>query len=907
MKLFKKFLKNNFKPRNSSSSLKRTFGGKKAVKSDKISISDRDASPSNKKVELLNKFINFLTFGVGVLIVVILGVFVIYAKDLPDPNRLSSKGNESGTKILDKNDNVIFELYGDKNRVLIQLNQVPENVIKATLATEDAEFYRHSGFSVRGMARAVRNTITGQGLQGGSTITQQVVKNSLLSQERTVDRKIKELILSLQIESKYSKDDILQMYFNETPYGGQNYGIYAASKAYFAKDPSELSLSESAYLAGLPQRPSYYSPFSSNKEAGIERRNFVLSLMRNNGWVDKNGERKYISEEEYTQALNEKIEFKPSAAIFKAPHFVFYIKDKLIEMYGEDVVETAGLQVKTTLDLNIQENAEKIMNEVLEKEKVYGVGNSAMVVYETNTGKMLAMIGSKNYFGRPEPEGCESATTGEKGCKFDPYFNVATANRQPGSAIKPITYAGLLEKGFTPAFTFLDVPTTFTGEGVGSDKAYTPVNYDGIYRGPVSLRKSLGNSLNIPAVKALGILGIDSFLDLSQKMGISTFNDKTRFGLAITLGGAETKLYELTSAYTVFGNNGIYNSPVAILEIKDNKGQELYRYQEQRGVRAISEETAFLISDILSDDGARADAFGFNSPLKIPNHQVAVKTGTTNNKRDNYAVGYSPSFTVGVWVGNSNNEPLNPAIASGISGATPIWSETMKFLLKDKPKTGENVEKFNPTTNLVKIEVDERSGMLPYKDYQKRSEWFVKGTEPQSPSEWYKTIEICEFDGRIANDSCRDEGKTEKKNYIGILDYKPEWQNYTDAWLQEKYSGDETYFPPTISSRLEYDGDDPEEMKPYIRIVAPKENTSVPATFRISTEISASSKIKEVKFYLDSSQVGSDSSYPYGFTYKLNSSQVGEHRFKAKVVDREGNEGDHEITLNVLDTLQTDE
>jgi membrane peptidoglycan carboxypeptidase len=335
------------------------------------------------------------------------------------------------------------------------------------------------------MARAIYNTFTGQGLQGGSTLTQQVVKNSLLTQDRTIDRKVKELILSLQIESKYSKSDILQMYFNETPYGGQNYGIYAASKAYFAKDPRDLSLSESAYLAGLPQRPSFYSPFSSHKEAGIERRNTVLSLMRNFGWVGKDGQRHYITQEEYESALNEKLNFKPSAAIFKAPHFVFYVKDKLIEIYGEDVVENGGLQVKTTLDLNIQENAEKIMAQVLEKEKVFGVGNAAEVILETKTGHVLSMIGSKNYFGNPEPEGCTTATTGDKGCTFDPYFNVAVASRQPGSAIKPITYAGLLENGFTPAFTFLDVPTTFTGEGVGDNKSYTPVNYDGVYRGPV--------------------------------------------------------------------------------------------------------------------------------------------------------------------------------------------------------------------------------------------------------------------------------------------------------------------------------------------------------------------------------------------------------------------------------------
>jgi len=441
---------------------------------------------------------------------------------------------------------------------------------------------------------------------------------------------------------------------------------------------------------------------------------------------------------------------------------------------------------------------------------------------------------------------------------------------------------------------------------VGEEKAYTPVNYDGTYHGPVSMRKSLGNSLNIPAVKALRILGLDDFLALAKKMGISTFEDKSRFGLSLTLGGGETKLYELASAYTVFGNKGIYNSPIAILEIKDSKGNVIYQNQETRGQRAISEETAFQISDILSDDGARAMAFGFNSPLKIPNQQVAVKTGTTNNKRDNYAVGYSPSYTVAVWVGNSNNAPLNPAIASGISGATPIWSDTMKYLLKDKPTTGDKVEKFTPTDRLQKIEIDERSGMLPYKDNPKRSEWFVKGTEPQSPSEWYKTIEVCDIDGRIANDECKKADKTSNKNFIGITDYLPEWQNYTDAWIQENYAGDSTYFPPTITSKLNFDNGKVQDSDPYIQIVAPKDNSSVPATFRISTEISSASKVKNVKFYIDDQEVGSDTSAPYGFTYKLNASQLGNHRFGAKVTDKSGNTDSNEINLNVLDTLQAD-
>lgn len=855
------------------------------------------------KYKRLSLFFNFLSTGLIGTMVLIYGVFIFYSKDLPDPNRLSSKGNESGSKIVDRNDKPIFELYGDKNRILITINDVSPNVLHATLSAEDAEFYTHSGFSIRGMLRAIRNTASGEGLQGGSTLTQQVVKNALLTQDRTIDRKIKELILALQIESKYNKDEILQMYFNETPYGGQNYGIYAASKAYFDKDPRELTISEAAYLAGLPQRPSYYSPFSSNQNAGIERRNFVLSLMRTKGWVDKDGNRQVISEEEYLQALNEKIEFKPSAAIFKAPHFVFYVRDELVKMFGEDAVEAGGLLVKTSLDLDIQENSEKILSQVLEKESRYGVGNAAMVVMDTKTGQVLSMIGSKNYFGKPEPAGCETATVGSKGCRFDPYFNVAVANRQPGSAIKPITYAGLLERGFTPAFTFLDVPTTFTGEGVGEEGAYVPVNYDGTYKGPISMRKSLGNSLNITAVKALKILGLQNFLDLSKKMGINSFGDKSKYGLAITLGGGETKLLELTSSYTVFGNKGIYNKPVSIIEIKNRRGETIYS-ANQNGERAISEETAFLISDILSDDAARSAAFGFNSLLKIPNHQVAVKTGTTNNKRDNYAVGYSPSYTVGVWVGNSNNEPLNEAIASGISGATPIWAETMKFLLKDKPTTGDNVEKFVAPESVKKVEIDERTGMLPFKDQPKRFEWFVKGTEPLSISDWYQTIEICEVDGRIANDDCKKADETDTKTFIGIKDYYPDWQIYTDAWLQENFSKDDTYFPPTITSRLKYDGDDLEDIDPYIKIVAPVANTNVPLKFRISVEISASEKIRNVKFYFDDNQVGEDSSYPYGFTFNLNSSNLGNRKFRAKVTDRDGKESSDEIILNVVNTIK---
>lgn len=832
-----------------------------------------------------------------ILVVGLFGVIVVFAyfsRELPNPNRLLERSFELSTRFYDRNDNLIYEVFGDKNRTLVEMKDVNPYVTYATLSIEDSEFYLHKGYSIRGMLRALRNTFTGEGLQGGSTLTQQVIKNTLLTQDRTVVRKIKEFILSLQLENRYSKDEIIQMYLNETPYGGQNYGIYSASKAYFNKLPKDLTVAEAAYLAGLPQRPSYYSQFGVNPEAGLERKNYVLYLMRERGWIASDGKRHYLSEEDYEAAKSEELRFETARVPLEAPHFVFYAKQFLVDLLGEDVVEKGGLKVKTSVDLEVQKLAqETVTNELEEVSQSMNIWNGAMVVLDPKTGQILAMVGSKGYNLDPQPEGCVSGSSGENSCRFDPYVNVALAPRQPGSAIKPITYATMLSQGYTSAYPLLDMPVAF--EGAAPDKPYIPENYDGIFRGIVPVRRALANSLNIPAVEALKIVGIDNMIDQAEKMGISTFTERQRYGLALTLGGGETKLLELTSAFSVFAAKGMYIKPTPVIEVQDSTGKVIYKPKDP-GTRVLDEGAAFLISDILSDDGARSDVFGTGSLLNIPGHTVAVKTGTTDDKRDNYALGFTPSVVVGVWVGNSNNEKMNPYVASGISGASPIWNTFIKAYLKDKAD-----EKFEPPSNVEKFEVDRLTGGLPYRDFETRKEWFIKGTEPTARSDWYQRLEICEIDGRIANEGCKDAGRTDEKDFVRVTAPYSEWQPAVDAWIKEKYEDDDRFFPPLMVSELEFDGDEVSNKDDVnAEIVGVKENQNVPLSFRLNVEVSAYNDIEIVRIYIDGEKVAEDTREPYGYNFELKASDIGSHEFKAVVTDDDGNKGEAKIRLNVV-------
>jgi len=713
--------------------------------------------------------------------IISLVVFAYFSKDLPSPSRLTQRDMTLSTKIYDRYGTILYDVYGEENRTLVSLDQVPQELIQATLAAEDAEFYTHQGFDFMGNIRGVVNIMRGGGLQSGSTITQQLVKNVFLSTEQTIKRKIKELILTLQIEKRYSKDEILQMYLNEAPYGGQSWGVESASWMYFQKNSSQLTLSECALLAGLTQSPTAYFPIN-HPEASLARRNYVLYLMETRGWLDSNGDRHFVSADAAQAAKEEEIKLAPIRQSIKAPHFVMYVKDLLVEHYGEELVERGGLQVTTSLDLPKHQKAQELVEQKVTEaqEAGFGLSNGALLALDPKTGQILSMVGSRDYF---ESE------------KTDGNVNVTTSLRQPGSSIKPLTYATAFKQGYTPATLLMDAQTEFDG-GVGQP-LYVPKNYDGKFRGPVLLRRALANSINVPAVKTLSLVGIDNLLQTARDFGITSLNDPSRYGLSLTLGGGEVSLLEMVDAYGVFASGGVYRQPTAILEVKSGSGKVLERYYPRAGSRVLTEGQAYLISNILSDNQARVEEFGWNTPLRLPDRSAAAKTGTTDDIKDNWTIGYTPSLVIGVWVGNNDNSEMNRKLVSGITGAAPIWNSAIRMWLEEQ-----SPEEFKRPEDIIEITIDALSGELPQSG-NTRLEIFVKGTEPQTyESQVYKTLKICRLDGKIANQACADTGEYEEKQFIVFKAERPEWQKYVDEWVSKNFPGDEKYHPPDQVSHL---------------------------------------------------------------------------------------------------------
>lgn len=603
----------------------------------------------SKKIRLA-----FISIFLGVSFAAYSYFLVEIAHDLPSPNNLRSLPTPTTTEFYDRNGKLLYRFYEGKNRTPVKLSDIPKSLIYATIAMEDKNFYSHFGVDFFGIVRATLSLIQDGEVQGGSTITQQLIKNTLLTPERTVQRKIKEIILAFWAERIFSKDEILEMYFNEVPYGGATWGIAAASQTYFGKKVSDLNLAESAFLAGLPASPTTYSPYGTNPNLAKSRQAQALRRMVEDG---------FISQETSNQAFSEALDIKPPATEINAPHFVMYVRSRLAEKYGERFVSQGGLKVITTLDLNLQEKTEEIVSEEVEKIKNLKVSNGAALITDAKTGQILSMVGSKNYWD----------TNGGN-------FNVTTALRQPGSSIKPVTYATAFRLGFSPGNTLLDTPVSFKNFW----ETYTPSNYDGKFRGPVSVRTALASSLNVPAVKMLSLVGLPEMLRTARELGITTLNDVNRYGLSLTLGGGEIKMVDMMAVYGAFSQMGKRHTLKEVLKITDTKGNIIEDNTGPDGETVIQPAVAYLITDILSDNKARTPVFGSNSLLNIPGHQVAVKTGTTDNKRDNWTFGYTPEFVVGVWVGNNDNSPMDPRLASGITGAAPIWNRIMNEILKDR-------------------------------------------------------------------------------------------------------------------------------------------------------------------------------------------------------------------------------
>ena len=601
------------------------------------------------------------------------GALLLWAASLriPDFGSFEERKITQSTRIYDRTGKILLSnVHQDIKRTVVPLESMSSYLRDATIAIEDAEFYYHRGIRPLSILRAVTINLTrGKFSQGGSTITQQVVKNALLTQEKTVSRKLKEWALSLKLERVMTKDEILALYLNETPYGGNRYGAEEASRAFFGKPASEITLAEAAYLAALPQAPTYYSPYGNRRDRLDERKNFVLSRMK---------EEDFITSPEYEAAQKESVSFLPAEdGGIKAPHFVFYVRSYLEEKYGLDAVEKGGLRVVTTLDWDLEQKAEEIVKKyALENEKNFNAENAALVATDPKTGQILAMVGSRDYFDT----------------NIEGNFNVAIAERQPGSAFKPFVYANALRKGYTPETIVFDVPTQFdtncdpAGTPIfsetGEEKCYTPVNYDGKYRGPVSLRDALAQSINIPSIKTLYLAGLRDSLELAKDFGLTSLSSADRYGLTLVLGGGEVSLLDMTNAYGVFANDGLFRPSAAILRVEDKNGTVLEEWTE-RPERIISESVARQISDILSDNEARAPAFSAASPLYFPTRQVAAKTGTTNDYKDAWILGYTPSLSVGAWVGNNDNTPMEKKVARFI--VAPLWHEFMEYALSRVP------------------------------------------------------------------------------------------------------------------------------------------------------------------------------------------------------------------------------
>ncbi len=640
------------------------------------------------------------------------GLYFWVLKDLPSPYKLKQPPALS-TRIYARDcQTLLYKIYRNENRTLIKLDQIPQVVRQATLAIEDKEFYRHHGFSLTGILRAFKNNLENRRIQGGSTITQQLIKNAVLSSERTYTRKFKELLLSLQAEMIFTKDQILQMYLNEVAYGGPAYGIEEAAEMYFGKSVKDLDLAEAAFLAGLPAAPSKFSPYLAGITAAKARQKEVLEQMVKAGFITaKDAKYAYLKE----------LKILPPNNPIKAPHFVMFVKDELIKLYGEEKVNSGGLTVCTTLDPEVQALAEEVVSQEIGKiRQQYHVNNGAALVTNPATGEILAMVGSADFWDE----------------KNDGNVNLTVSPRQPGSAIKLINYAYALAHGFSPSTILQDTPVSYRNAW----ETYTPRNYDGKFRGPVSLRSALAMSLNVPAVKTLASYGVEKMINQAKAMGITTWN-KTGYGLSLTLGAAEVKMTDMAVAYGTIANMGKRVNLKPFRKIFDAEGRVLADIEakdpnlrlvrtaeaaEAENQQVVPAPVAYQLIDILSDNEARTPAFGPNSDLYIKKAKVAVKTGTSNDLRDNWTIGFTPNLLVASWVGNNNNQPM-AGIASGITGASPIWHKIIDPLL-DKFGAAE----FATPSGLLRLKICATTGTLTCPGCpREKYEYFLPGTEPK--------------------------------------------------------------------------------------------------------------------------------------------------------------------------------
>jgi len=825
-----------------------------------------------------------LLFILGLITIAL--VFVWFAKDLPDPAQISERKMKESTRIYDRTGEVLlYDISGQERRFFVPLTEIPANMINATIATEDANFYHHPGIDLKGMLRGAYLSLTGHSLQSGSTITQQFVKNSILTSEKTYSRKIKEVILSLELELKYSKDQILELYLNQISYGSNFYGVQAAALGFFGKPIQKLSLAETAVLAALPRATTYYSPYGNNPDKLKARQEYILDRM---AALDM------ISPQQTQEAKAEKLEFAKQKYAILAPHFVMYIKEYLEEKYGADYVQQAGLSVYTTLDWGLQQVAQEAVGDgAASNEKRFNAKNAALVALDPKTGQILAMVGSRDYFD----------------LENDGNVNVVLRGRQPGSSFKPVVYATALQKGFTPQTVVFDVQTNFSDD---PQNPYIPQNYNGLFSGPVSLKTALAQSLNIPAVKTLYLAGLKNVLNQAQKTGFSTLNDERRFGLSLVLGGGEVKLLEEVAAYGAFATEGLLSQPASILKIVDQDGQTVEEFKPQTE-RVWETQTTRQINDILSDNEARAPVFGPNSPLLLPGITTAVKTGTTDRYRDAWTVGYTPSLVAGVWVGNNNNQEMRDA--PGVSAAAPLWHQFMQtaYQLKRQPMPTDkevpenyfplpvNDESFAPPEPIT-VDKPMLNGNI-FSEAQVAID-LVSGklATEFTPPELIETITYKQAHNILYYIDKDDPQGPAPQNPNGDPQYA-HWEAAVAAWLQNPENC-QKLGTCIFNQPIPQEKDDVHtgQQKINIKISNPPENSKINSpTLFVNIEIKNGQNIQQADFFIDdflsaSRLVTSDPVSSIAVNLDLKSLNPGSHRLKVRIYDQALNFG--EATLN---------
>jgi len=800
-------------------------------------------------------------------------LFLYYSQGLPDPNKLLDRQVAQSTKILARDGTVLYEIHGEYKRTLVGMDSITQNLKDATVAIEDKDFYNHSGIYFRGILRSIWVDVTaGAKVQGGSTITQQFVKNAILTKDKSWDRKIREIILAVALEARFSKEDILKLYLNEIPYGRNAYGIEAASQTYFNKAAKDLTLAESAYLAALPQRTTYYNPSGPHRDALDARKNNVLRAMR---------EQKYITSDEEKNAKEEEVIFSTIRSSIKAPHFVLWVQDYLAQKFGEKTLEEGGLKVYTTLDPRLQNIAEEAVKTGAEKNITkYGANNAALVAVDPRNGQVLAMVGSKNYFGDSSPDGCVPG----KNCLFEPNVNVALSQRQPGSSFKPYVYVTAFKKefGYSPASPLFDVTTNF---GTFAGKSYIPSNYNGEGNGILNMRKALAGSLNIPAVKTLALVGVENAVQTARDLGITS--PLQNCGLSLVLGGCEVRLLDHVAAFAAIGNMGLRHEKTPILKIEGNDGKIIEEYTEN-SQQVLEPQAAYQLISIMTDNEARSFVFGPSSPLILAGRTVAAKTGTTQNWHDGWTVGFTPSLAAGVWVGNNDGTLLKKG-ADGVLVAAPIWNAFMKAALKDTP-----VEAFAQPAGIKKVLVDDASGKLPNEHSPATHiDTFADYSEPKDSD----NVHIEQRIDLLTNLPTEELGSPERiitricANYHSEKPENQDWEKPVLAWAATRpeacnYTSSTT--PGSIS----------EPGAIQISIIDPLDGkifSKVP--FNVTVSGASLSGIARIELLIDGTLY--EKTISSNYTFHVNSFMTdGEHKISAKGIDNKGNTVETSVVIN---------